>query len=297
MKKLLLLSLLLLLAVPTAAAAQTLLTAYQADGAVQGSFVPQENLVRAGLTLVSETAAKRYELFGIGTLEKPAQGVVCPYRIELAAMQGLLRVTDLKGGTGEYFSAVSDKQRADLLTGALRVRVYRGVEYNAGDLLAECAVDPSFTEMTLSSTGVTNGVLADAFGKKGTQRHKGVPTRSLPLSIGNLPEGTRALALTMIDPDGQNWVHWLAANLPVTADLPENASIDLAEQMAQGKNDFGAVGYGGPTPPSGTHTYVITVYALSEPLPLKDGFKLKAFQKALDGKVLAAAVLKVRYSK
>ena len=45
--------------------------------------------------------------------------------------------------------------------GALRVRVYRGVEYNAGDLLAECAVDPSFTEMTLSSTGVTNGVLAD----------------------------------------------------------------------------------------------------------------------------------------
>lgn len=297
MKKFLLLFFLLLLALPMAAGAQTLLTAYQTEGAVQGSFVPQENLVRAGLALVSETAARRYELFGVGTLEKPAQGVVCPYRIELATMQCLLRVTDLKGGTGEYFSAVSDKQRADLLTGALRVRVYRGVEYGSGDLLAECAVDPTFTEMTLSSTGVTSGVLADAFGKKGSQRHRNVPTRSLPLTVGNLPEGTKALALSMIDPDGQNWVHWLAANLPLAAELPENASIDLAEQMAQGKNDFGTVGYGGPTPPSGTHTYVITVYALSEPLPLKDGFKLKAFQKALDGKVLAAAVLKVRYSK
>ena len=92
-------------------------------------------------------------------------------------------------------------------------------------------------------------------------------------------------------------MHWLATNLPVAEEIPQNSSIDLAGQMVQGKNDFGFIGYGGPTPPSGTHTYVLTVYALSEPLVLKDGFKWKAFQKALDGKILAQADVTGDYSK
>ena len=151
--------------------------------------------------------------------------------------------------------------------------------------------------MAVTSAGIQNGVLADEYGKRGVQKRKGIPTLSVPLHITGIPSGTAALAVSMIDPDGGDWVHWLAANIPVMADIPANASIDLAAQMVQGRNDFGFTGYGGPTPPSGTHGYVITVYALSEPLALKDGFKQKAFDKALDGKVLAQAQLTGDYSR
>ena len=148
---------------------------------------------------------------------------------------------------------------------------------------------------SVSSTGVVNSVLNDAYGARGTQKTKGIPSLSIPLTFENTPTGTVSLALSIIDPDGGNWVHWLAANLPV-ADLAENASIDLASKMVQGTNDFGFVGYGGSTPPSGTHTYVITVYALSETLPLKDGFSLKQFKESLSGKTLASATLTGDYA-
>lgn len=148
---------------------------------------------------------------------------------------------------------------------------------------------------SVSSAGIVNGVLSDAYGARGAQKTKGIPSLSFPLTFENIPTGTASLALSIIDPDGGNWVHWLAANLPV-ADLAENASIDLASEMVQGKNDFGFVGYGGPTPPSGTHTYVITVYALSETIPLKDGFSLKQFEENLIGKTLASASLTGDYA-
>lgn len=281
----------------SAAFAQARLSAYRKGNTVYGSFVPQEYLVTASLVITGETDAKRYELFGAGELNQLEQNMACAFSVDLSGAPGMLRVTDRKGGTSEFFAAMTQAQRDDMLSGSLTVRVYRSASYDDNDLLAQCAVEPASTEMTLTSAGVVNGVLDDAFGKKGEQKHKGIPTRSMPLSIQNIPEGTRALALTMIDPDGQDWVHWVAANLPVMEELPENASIDLAEQMVQGKNDFGATGYGGPTPPTGTHHYVITVYALSQPLGLKNGFKYKAFQKALEDRVLAQASLTAAYSK
>ena len=148
---------------------------------------------------------------------------------------------------------------------------------------------------SVSSAGIVNGVLNDSYGARGTQKTKGIPSLSFPLSFAQIPDDTVCLALTVIDPDGGNWVHWLAANIP-PADLEENASIDLASAMVQGTNDFGFVGYGGPTPPSGTHTYVITIYALSEALPLHDGFSRKQFEESLTGKTLAIASLTGDYA-
>lgn len=152
-------------------------------------------------------------------------------------------------------------------------------------------------EFSVSSSGIADGVIADAFGARGEQTaQRGVPSRSFALSFQNIPQGTACLALSMIDPDGGDWVHWLAAGIPA-ADLPENASVDLAGSMAQGQNSFGFTGYGGPTPPSGTHSYVVTVYALDEPVDLENGFSLEAFLQAIDGKVLASAVLTGDYSR
>jgi Raf kinase inhibitor-like YbhB/YbcL family protein len=153
--------------------------------------------------------------------------------------------------------------------------------------------DPA--EFAVTSAGIVDGVMDDAFGMRGTQLDGYVPTRSLPLSVANAPQGTACLALSMIDPDGGDWVHWLAVNVPV-GDLAENASIDLAETFMQGENDFGTVGYGGPTPPSGVHTYVIRVYALSETVSLEEGFSLDAFTQAIGGKILAETVLTGDYS-
>lgn len=150
-------------------------------------------------------------------------------------------------------------------------------------------------EFTVTSAGIAGGVMDDAFGMRGTQVDGFIPTRSLPLALENAPEGTACLALSMIDPDGGDWVHWLAVNIPV-GDIAENASVDLAGTFVQGKNDFGSVGYGGPTPPSGVHTYVITVYALSAPVALDEGFSLDAFTQAIEGNVLASVELTGTYA-
>lgn len=148
---------------------------------------------------------------------------------------------------------------------------------------------------TLNSTGIVDGVIADDFGARASQTMAGIPNRSFELAFANVPEGTVCIALTMIDPDGGNWVHWLVANAPMEG-LPENASVDLADSLVQGKNDFRFTGYGGPTPPTGTHTYVLTAYALSEAPALENGFSLNELSQAIEGKVLATAVLNGTYT-
>ena len=150
-------------------------------------------------------------------------------------------------------------------------------------------------DFAISSSGIVNGVILDAYGARGSQKTNGIPSRSFALSLQNIPENTTCLALSVIDPDGGNWVHWLAVGLPAE-DLAENASIDLADNMVQGKNDFGSVGYGGPTPPSGTHKYVVTVYALSSSVNLENGFSKKQFQEAIDPVVIASATITRDYA-
>lgn len=167
---------------------------------------------------------------------------------------------------------------------------------------SESAAEPTpVPGMIVTSTAIVDGALGLPYGAKGTQFVKrNIPSLSFPLTISNIPEGTSALAITIIDPDGGDWVHWLVANIPVEGtlcEIPENASMDWPEDILQGKNDFGTIGYGGPTPPSGVHNYVITVYALSETLNLKAGFKLSQMEKLLADKVLAEATVTGTYAK
>jgi Raf kinase inhibitor-like YbhB/YbcL family protein len=121
---------------------------------------------------------------------------------------------------------------------------------------------------------------------------------SLPLSWEGAPPGTQSFALAIVDPHpvARNWVHWLVMDIPASATgLPEGAS---GKKMPPGavelKNSWGEPGYGGPQPPGGTgdHPYVVTVYALNVPkLNLAASANLGAFQKALEGKVLASATV------
>lgn len=147
--------------------------------------------------------------------------------------------------------------------------------------------------MKLTSTAFTDGgkipvpyVMPGAGGKN----------ISLPLSWTGAPEGAKSFALSMVDPHpvARNWVHWLVVNIPSEVhSLAEGAS---GKKMPPGarelQSSFGSLGYGGPQPPPGTgdHPYVVTIYALSLPsLDLGSQTTLAAFQKALEGKVLASA--------
>jgi phosphatidylethanolamine-binding protein (PEBP) family uncharacterized protein len=75
----------------------------------------------------------------------------------------------------------------------------------------------------------------------------------------------KRVAVVMTDPDapGGTFVHWTRWG------------------STEGKNSFGRTGYSGPCPPKGggPHRYVVTVYALKQPLGLGPG---EAPEKVID---------------
>ena len=95
-------------------------------------------------------------------------------------------------------------------------------------------------------------------------------------------------AMIMDDPDamaavGKVWVHWL-----------EYGSTD--DSVTEGKNDFGEIGYGGPAPPDGRHTYVFKLYELDTDLDLKEGFSKQELEDAMKGHIIAEAKLTGTYA-
>jgi Raf kinase inhibitor-like YbhB/YbcL family protein len=123
------------------------------------------------------------------------------------------------------------------------------------------------------------------------------------LAWENPPAGTVAFALVCDDPDAPvgTWVHWVIWNVPGTAKgLPEGVKAvkTLADGSAQGKNDFGRIGYGGPSPPPGKpHRYFFRLFALREKLPLPAGSSRKELEKAMQGKVVGSAELVGTYGR
>jgi Raf kinase inhibitor-like YbhB/YbcL family protein len=110
------------------------------------------------------------------------------------------------------------------------------------------------------------------------------------------PDGTVAFALIVDDPDAHDFAHWLVYNITgsATGSLPE-AMAASPDAPSQGVNDFGKIGYGGPCPPSGTHHYRFTLYALDDALPLTSAPHATELRAAIDGHVLATARLTATY--
>jgi len=114
------------------------------------------------------------------------------------------------------------------------------------------------------------------------------------LTIEDLPEGTQSLALVVDDPDAPagTWVHW------VVYDIPPLSRIDAdSVPGTQGTNDFQKQDYGGPCPPSGTHHYCFTVYALNEKLGLREGLSKGDLEEAIQGHILDKAELVGLYTR
>jgi Raf kinase inhibitor-like YbhB/YbcL family protein len=119
---------------------------------------------------------------------------------------------------------------------------------------------------------------------------------SPPLEWSDVPTRARSVALICDDPDApkKDFVHWVVYNVPPdrTA-LPEHVkpSERLPDGGSQGKNDFGKVGYGGPCPPSGTHHYRFTLYAVDTELKVPPSSTRQEVMTALKNHVLDTAQL------
>ena len=125
---------------------------------------------------------------------------------------------------------------------------------------------------------------------------------SPPLSWTGIPAGGKSLALTCDDPDAPAglWVHWVVFDLPPSATgLPEGvaATPEISGGGRQGKNDFRKIGYGGPCPPSGTHRYVFTLYAVDRTLGLPAGATRQDLLAAIKNHTLGEATLTGTYSR
>lgn len=127
---------------------------------------------------------------------------------------------------------------------------------------------------------------------------------SPPLAWGDLPAGTRELALICDDPDAptpQPWVHWLLYKIPPTVtELPEDVApgsrVASPAAMLQGRNSWSSgrtIGYRGPLPPPrhGVHHYHFKLYALDALLDVKPSLDKSTLLDALRGHILAEAEL------
>lgn len=78
------------------------------------------------------------------------------------------------------------------------------------------------------------------------------------------PSETKSFAVISHDPDApveNGWYHWILTDIP--ADVSALAEgITPYGGMKEIRNSFGIYSYGGPCPPSGTHRYYFTVYAI-----------------------------------
>ena len=99
--------------------------------------------------------------------------------------------------------------------------------------------------------------------------------------IAGLPEGTVTWGLSVVDQTASNAVHWVAANID-----PAINHVDAGVAPAgavQSLNRVNKVGYAAPCPKAGEpHTYVLTVYAVSQQLEVTDGMDAETMLASLE---------------
>lgn len=121
----------------------------------------------------------------------------------------------------------------------------------------------------------------------------GGQNKSPALQWAEVPEGTKSFALIVNDPDAPrgHFIHWTIFNIPPSSrGLEKNASArGFSDGTVHGINDFKNSRYDGPCPPSGTHRYIFTVYALDKLLDLASGIEETELKKAMDGHILGRA--------
>lgn len=144
---------------------------------------------------------------------------------------------------------------------------------------------PSQAFFTLSSTAFDNNApIPFKYSGKGQNL-------SPPLAWQNSPSGTKSYALICDDPDapGGTWAHWVLYNIP--SNVKNIAEGKLPKDATLGKNSWGTTSYNGPNPPSGSHHYHFTLYALDALSTLPNSLTSDQLQHAMSGHILDKASL------
>lgn len=151
------------------------------------------------------------------------------------------------------------------------------------------------------ATDLSLGSPAFAFGSEIPSRYTCDGADVSPALVWTeVPAEARSLVLIMDDPDApdpaaprRTWVHWVLFNLPSDSRGLDTAVSreDLPPGTREGRNDWNRTGYGGPCPPIGRHRYYFKLYALDEALPHLRGPSKGDLEAAMNGHVLAEAVL------
>jgi Raf kinase inhibitor-like YbhB/YbcL family protein len=117
---------------------------------------------------------------------------------------------------------------------------------------------------------------------------KGADT-SPAISWSGVPANTQELAISLVDLDADNFVHWVVAGLdPASTGI---AAGRVPAGAVQAANGFGDAKYGGPCPPDGEHKYLLTLYALGARSNLADGVAAATAIDQLQASPLASALV------
>ncbi|MFP3907318.1 MAG: YbhB/YbcL family Raf kinase inhibitor-like protein [Acidimicrobiales bacterium] len=119
------------------------------------------------------------------------------------------------------------------------------------------------------------------------------------LAWTKVPDGTAQFAVVCHDPDApltDGFTHWVVYGIPGDATgIPEGGGGAFAE----GVNDFGNQGYGGPAPPPGhgIHHYYFHLYALSGEVDAQPGLTRADLLARIDPLILEQARIVGTYSR
>ena len=172
--------------------------------------------------------------------------------------------------------------------------------FAGGIAMAQAPAAPPPTPMGLTSASFADGAIIP---DKYTQAS---PSPVSPaLAWTNAPAGTQSFALVVDDPDTalqhttNEVLHWMAFNIPVTAtSLPEGVPNEatLPDGTVQPLNTGKKNGFMGPGARGNVyHHYTFQLYALDTKLSLGPDATRAQVMAAMDGHVLAKAVLVGRF--
>lgn len=170
-----------------------------------------------------------------------------------------------------------------------------------GLAIAQAPPPPATPGLTLSSPAFADGsVIPNKFSQADPK-----PV-SPKLEWTNVPPNTASFVLMAIDPDTalqkttEEVIHWIAFNIPGTLrELPEGVPVaaQLPDGTIQGKNRRGDPGYMGMGAGAAGpyHHYTFDLFALDTKLQLGPDATRADISKAMDGHILAKAVMVGRF--
>ncbi len=141
---------------------------------------------------------------------------------------------------------------------------------------------------TLESSSVTDNAILDAkfYGLESTLTPQNGAQNISPALSWNKPAGANGFLIVMYDTysGADNWIHWIRTESGATLSVAEGAGSFANPSNQYPTDSSDNAEYSGPQPPpdTGSHTYVIKIFALSNALSTLSGITSDSLKLLLD---------------